>query len=65
MDSAVIRPVCYHGTETPVLVGDHVKFKIGLFFWLGWQPGRIRYVPGISPKNDELEHNGLTLGCHP
>jgi hypothetical protein len=60
LSSPVIGPVCYHGTKTSVLVGDHVEFKIGLFFWRGWQPGRVHYVPGISPKNDELEYNGLT-----
>jgi hypothetical protein len=37
--------VTYHGTNVPVR---------------GWQAGRVRYVPGISPKNDELEFNGLT-----
>ncbi len=52
--------VTYHDSQTQVLVGDHVEFKLGLFFWRGWQPGRIYYVPGISPKNSELEYNGLT-----
>ena len=52
--------VKYHGTDVPVLVGDHVEFKLGLFFWRGWQAGRVQYVPGISPKNDDLEFNGLT-----
>lgn len=51
--------VTYHGTGVRVLVGDHVDFKLGLFFWRGWQAGRVQYVPGISPKNDELEFNGL------
>jgi len=41
-------------------VGDRVEFTIGLFFWRGWQPGRVHCVPGISPKNDELEYNGLS-----
>jgi hypothetical protein len=52
--------VTYHNTQTEVLVGDHVETKTGLFFWRGWKPGRVYYVPGISPKNAELEHNGLT-----
>lgn len=52
--------VTYHGAQVPVLVGDHVEFKLGLFFWRGWQPGRVQYVPGLSPKNPELEFNGLT-----
>ncbi len=50
--------VIYHATDEQVLVGDHVDFKLGLFFWKGWQPGRVHYVPGLSPKNDELEFNG-------
>lgn len=52
--------ITYHGGSVAVLVGDHVEFRLGLLFWRGWQPGRVRYVPGISPKNDELEFNGLT-----
>ena len=52
--------VTYHNTQTEVLIGDHVQFKTGLFFWRGWQVGRVYYVPGISPKNAELEFNGLT-----
>jgi len=51
--------VTYHGTGVRVLVGDYVEFKLGLFFWRGWQAGRVQYVPGISPKNDELEFNAL------
>ena len=51
--------VTYHGTDCRVLVGDHVEFKLWLFFWRGWQPGRVHYVPGLSPKNDELEFNGM------
>lgn len=55
------RPiVTYHGTQVPVLLGDHVEFKLGLFFWRGWQAGRVKYVPGISPKNEDLEFNGLS-----
>jgi hypothetical protein len=52
--------VTYHGTKVPVLVGDYVEFKLWLFFWRGWQAGRVQYVPGISPKNNDLEFNGLT-----
>ena len=52
--------VTYHNTQIEVLPGDHVEFKIGLFFWRGWQPGRIYYVPGKSPRNPELERDGLS-----
>ena len=52
--------VTYHDTQTPVQVGDYVEFRVGLFFWKGWQPGRVYYVPGISPLDSRLEFNGLT-----
>src|SRR5256885_637840 len=52
--------VTYYNSKTEVLVGDHVEFKILLSFWRGWRRGRVYYVPGISPKNPELEFNGLT-----
>lgn len=55
-----MKPVTYFGSDTPVLVGDHVEFWIWLFFWKGWTPGRVHYVPGISPRHAELEHDDLT-----
>ena len=51
--------VTYHQTQLQVLVGDHVEFKVWITFWRGWQPGRVYYVPGISPKHPELERDGL------
>lgn len=53
-------PPTYHKTDTEVLVGDHVELKVWAAFWRGWIPGRVLYVPGRSPKNDDMEHNGLT-----
>lgn len=53
-------PPNYHNSDVEVLVGDHVEFKTWIAFWRGWIPGRVYYVPGRSPMNDELEHNGLT-----
>ena len=55
-----LPPVTYPGGRIPVLVGDHVETKIWLFFWKGWQPARIWFVPGISPSNPSLEYNGLS-----
>jgi hypothetical protein len=51
--------VTYYNTQTEVLIGDHVEFKVWIQFWRGWQPGRVYYVPGISPKNPELERDGM------
>jgi hypothetical protein len=51
----------YHDTDTQVLIGDHVEVKFGLFFWKGWQKGRIYYVPGLSKEDETLEHNRLMM----
>jgi hypothetical protein len=53
------KPVAIH-TSVIVQVGDYVEMKVWLFFWKGWQTGRVYYVPGISPKSDSLEYNGLS-----
>ena len=29
-----------------------------MFFWRGWKPGRVSYIPGQSPARPELERNG-------
>ena len=55
--------ITYHWSDTAVQIGDHVEFKVGLFFWHGWQPGRVEYVPGQSPKNPQLKFNGLSWIC--
>jgi hypothetical protein len=52
--------VTYDNTQTEVLPGDHVEYKVWVSFWRGWQPGRVYYVPGISPKNSELERDGMS-----
>jgi hypothetical protein len=55
----------YHEADTQVLVGDHVEFKPGLFFWKGWQKGRVYYVPGLLKEDERLEHNRLMMvGIH-
>jgi hypothetical protein len=57
--SADKYPSVVYQTGEPVLVGDKVLFKAGLFFWKGWMGGVVEYVPGISPLSSEHEHNGL------
>jgi hypothetical protein len=52
--------VTYFNTQIEVRVGDYVEVKVWSEFWRGWQPGRVWYVPGLSPPNCELEHHGLT-----
>jgi hypothetical protein len=55
----------YHDSDTQVLIGDHVEFKLGLLFWKGWQKGRIYYVPGLSKEDGTYEHNRLRMvGIH-
>jgi hypothetical protein len=57
--------ISYQDSDTQVLIGDHVEFKLGLFFWKGWQKGRIYYVPGLSKEDDAFEHNRLLMvGIH-
>ena len=53
-----MNAIFYSGTQTQVLPGDHVQFKA--WFFLKVQ-GIIVYVPGISPKNKELERNSHSL----
>lgn len=48
----------YADGET-VMLGDHVSYK-SMLFWRGWKPGRVSYVPGVSPLHPEMEHGGLT-----
>ena len=55
--------VTYGGSDIEVRVGDHVTYREWLFFWRGWKPGRVVYVPGLSPAQPNLEHNGLRWGC--
>lgn len=55
-----MKPVTYHNTSTNVQIGDYVELKVWLLFWKGWQKGRVYYVPGISPKSDSLEYDGLS-----
>jgi hypothetical protein len=45
----------YHGSDTPVLVGDHVELRDPLFFRRRWRSGRVVFVPGLSPPAPELE----------
>ena len=52
--------VTYYNTQTEALPGDHVEFKVWAAFWRGWQPGRVYYVPGISPKTPSLS----AIVCH-
>lgn len=51
----------YHDSDTQVLIGDHVEFKVGLIFWKGWQKGRISYVPGLSEEDEAWEHNRIMM----
>lgn len=48
----------YESGET-VELGDKVLFKAWLFFWKGWMDGTVQFVPGVSPRNPEHEHDGL------
>jgi len=49
-------PVMYHDGVTPVCVGDEVCVR----GWFRRLQGRVDYVPGQSPKDNEMEFNGLS-----
>ena len=52
------KPVFYFGTRQPVQPGDRVTVRGFLQFWRHF-PGRVSYVPGISNKDRDMEHDGL------
>lgn len=52
-----MQTVRYHDGLTEVRLGDRIATRYFLFLKA---EGRVVYVPGISPKNDEMEFNGLT-----
>ena len=49
------RVVTYADRATPVQLGDRVETRV----WFSRKPGRVVYVPGISPPNSNMEYNGL------
>jgi len=52
-----LPPVLYHGSDLPVRLNDVVEFR---FWHLFKRVGVVTYVPGISPKNRDMEHHRLT-----
>ena len=52
-------PEAKYETGEPVLIGDHVGFRMWSELWLKKCNGRVEFVPGISPFNDSLEDNDL------
>lgn len=55
------KPIQYAEGDIDVRLGDHVTYK-SMFFWRGWKPGRVSYIPGQSPARSELERNGKWVG---
>ena len=52
-----MQTVRYHDGITDVRLGDRVTTR---YFIFQKAEGRLVYVPGISPRNDEMEFNGVT-----
>jgi hypothetical protein len=52
-----VQTVRYHDGVTEVRLGDRVATRYFIFLKA---EGRVAYVPGISPKNNEMEFDGLT-----
>jgi hypothetical protein len=53
-----IKPVVYGQGGEVVQIGDIVNVRIFLFIK---RKGRVVYIPGISPLNCEMEHDGVRL----
>ena len=53
------QTVRYAATDQAVLPGDRVTYQSTLFFWKK-RGGVVTYVPGISQKHPEMEHDGLS-----
>jgi hypothetical protein len=51
----VSESVPLYADGAPVNLGDLVRFRR----WLVWRTGHVVYVPGISPKHQDLEFRGL------
>jgi hypothetical protein len=54
--SAPRTAVCYADGATPVAVGDEVTASS----WQHKRTGRVEYVPGLSPREKEMECYGLS-----
>ena len=52
-----MQRIRYSDDDIDVRVGDHVTYK-SMFFWRGWKPGRVSYVPGLSPVRPGMERDG-------
>jgi hypothetical protein len=48
--------ITYSDKVTPVQLGDRVETRV----WWRKRPGRVVYVPGLSPLNQEMARGGLT-----
>jgi hypothetical protein len=53
------QPVRYSDGTTPVQLGDRVARRLW-FSLFRKKEGRVVYVPGVSRKHGEFEHDGLT-----
>jgi hypothetical protein len=53
-----LEPIRYADDDVDVRLGDHVTYK-SMFFWRGWKPGRVTYLPGQSPARPWMERGGL------
>jgi len=55
---AAMNEIRYAKGKKTVELGDRVKVRAFLLFW---RRGRVVYLPGVSPKNPDLEYGGF---CH-
>ena len=48
----------YAEGDVEIRLGDHVTYK-PMYFWREGKPGRVTYVPGLSPATPAMENDGL------
>jgi hypothetical protein len=57
MTESPVERIRYSDDDVDVRLGDHVTYK-SMFFWRGWKPGRVSYLPGQSPVRAAMERDG-------
>jgi hypothetical protein len=49
-----------YGDGSSIEIGDEVEFRGGLLLMFRKYRGRVVHVPGVSPRNHDMEADGLS-----
>jgi hypothetical protein len=55
--------IYYKNTKIKVCLGDYVSTRSWPSLWLKIYRGTVVYVPGQSPRNESMHHDGLSEIC--